>query len=95
MTKRHRLLKTIPQYAESNATNFIACYGIDRAEIIAKLTLEKIRASKKSLERRYGIDGLKCKKHPNYKAIRKPRIACQTCWDVWEMKHKNDKKVRY
>lgn len=90
--KRHKLLKTLPQYAESNANSFIAAYGVERAEIIAKLTLEKIRASKKSLERRYGIDGLKCKRHPNYQAIRVPRVACQTCWDIWEMKHKNDKK---
>jgi len=91
-SKRHKLMLTIPQYAQSNADIFIAAYGIDRALIVAKLTLEKIRASKKSIERRYGIDGLKCKKHPQYKAIRKPRMACQTCWDVWEMKHKNEKK---
>ena len=89
--KRHRLLKTIPQYAESNANVFIAAYGIDRAEIIAKLTLEKIRASKRSLIRRYGKDeDIKCARHPNYRAIRKPRIACQTCYDIWEMKHKEE-----
>lgn len=52
--KKHRLDKSLPKYAENHATMFIAGYGIDRAEIIAKLTLEKIRAQKKSLERRYG-----------------------------------------
>lgn len=91
--KRHELQKTLPQYAESNANNFIAAYGIDRAEIIAKLTLEKIRASKRSLIRRYGKDeNIKCVRHPRYKAIRKPRVACQICWDLYEMRHKNDKK---
>jgi hypothetical protein len=52
--KVHELLKTIPEYAKSNAETFIATYGIDRAEIIAKLTLEKIRASSKRLEEKYG-----------------------------------------
>jgi len=88
---RHKLMLTIPQYAQSNADIFIAAYGIDRAEIIAKLTLEKIRASKRSLIRRYGKnEDIKCVRHPNYKAIRKPRCACQTCWDIWEMKHPNE-----
>lgn len=24
-----------------------------------------------------------CRKHPRYKAIRKPRAACETCWEQW------------
>jgi len=92
MTKRHKLMHSLPKYAQNHHDSFIAAYGMDRALVVAKLTLEKIRASKRSLERRYGVDGLTCKKHPLYKAIRKPRVACQTCWDCYQMKHKNDKK---
>lgn len=55
MTKKeHKLLKSLPQYAEGWCSHFICTYGIDRAEIVAKLTLEKIRALKKALERKYG-----------------------------------------
>jgi len=91
--KQHRLLYPLWKYAENHCNAFIAGYGIDRAEIIAKLTLEKIRAQKKSLERKYGRgDELKCKKHPKYKAIRRPRVACGVCWDMYDRKHKNEKK---
>ncbi len=52
--KKHKLLKSLPEYAEGWCSHFICTYGIDRAEIVAKLTLEKIRALKKALERKYG-----------------------------------------
>lgn len=54
MSKQHKLEKPVWKYAESYCNTFIASFGIVRAEIIAKLTLEKIRANKKSLERKYG-----------------------------------------
>jgi len=90
---KHRLEKSLPCYAESHSTQFIAAYGIDRALIVAKLTTQKIIASKKSLERKYGAGSvMKCTQHPKYQAIRKPRVACGICWDIFESKHKNDKK---
>jgi len=52
--KKHELLKTLPQYAEGHCNTFIACYGIDRAEIVAKLTLHKIRAINTDLLKKYG-----------------------------------------
>lgn len=52
--KKFELSKPLPKYAENHCTQFIAGYGIERAEIIAKLTLEKIRAQRASLERKYG-----------------------------------------
>ena len=52
--KRHELQKTLPKYAESHCDNFIASYGIDRAEVIAKLTLFKIRAIQTDLDKKYG-----------------------------------------
>jgi hypothetical protein len=52
--KRHALLKTIPQYAEGHCDNFIASYGLERAEIVAKLTLHKIRAINTNLIKKYG-----------------------------------------
>lgn len=54
MKHKRKLNKPIPEFAQNFADAFICSYGIDRAEIIAKLVLEKIRASKKSLERKYG-----------------------------------------
>lgn len=30
---------------------------------------------------------LQCKKHPKYKAVRKPRIPCADCWRLWNFKH--------
>lgn len=27
----------------------------------------------------------KCKKHPKYKAIRKPRCNCKDCWDIYRV----------
>lgn len=29
---------------------------------------------------------MKCKKHPSYKAILKPRAKCKTCKDIWLFK---------
>lgn len=26
---------------------------------------------------------MKCRKHPKYKAIRKPRVLCPGCWWIW------------
>lgn len=52
--KHHRLEKPLWKYAENHCNTFIAGYGIERAEVIAKLTLEKIRAQRKSLKRKYG-----------------------------------------
>jgi Zn finger protein HypA/HybF involved in hydrogenase expression len=30
----------------------------------------------------------KCKKHPQYGAIRKPRSDCEACWEMYNVKHK-------
>jgi len=29
------------------------------------------------------LNGWRCKKHPTYMAIRKPRIPCAGCWYLW------------
>lgn len=56
MTKRNNKLdKPIPELAKIYADNLICRYGINHAEIIAKLALEKVRASRKSLQRKYGV----------------------------------------
>jgi len=52
--KNHKLDMTVPQIAESFANRFIGAYGIKDAEVVAKLTYEKIVASRRSLERKYG-----------------------------------------
>ncbi len=31
---------------------------------------------------------IKCKKHPSYKAIRKPRSGCEKCLEIFEMRQK-------
>lgn len=54
MSKKHELQKTLSQYAENHCNTFIASYGIDRAEVVAKLTLYKIRAIKTDLDKKYG-----------------------------------------
>ena len=49
-----KLDRPLPDIAQSFADRFIASYGIKDAERIALLALEKIRASREGLERRYG-----------------------------------------
>lgn len=34
----------------------------------------------------------KCKKHPKYKAIRKPIADCQECREMWSKKQEETKK---
>ena len=50
----NKLDKPLPEVAQSFADRFISGYGIADAERIAKLVYEKVVASRKSLERRYG-----------------------------------------
>jgi len=52
--QNNKLDKPISEIAETFASRFIAQYGIKAAEQVAKLVYEKIVASRKSLERRYG-----------------------------------------
>jgi len=52
--KNPKLDKPLPEIAQSFADRFIAGYGIADAERIAKLVWEKVVASRKSLERKYG-----------------------------------------
>ena len=52
--KNPKLEKPIAELAHDQSVKLIASYGIVEAEIVAKLTLEKIRASRKSLQRKYG-----------------------------------------
>jgi len=52
--RSNKLEKPIPELAHSFAVRFIGTYGIKDAERIAKLCYEKVVASRKSLERRYG-----------------------------------------
>lgn len=30
---------------------------------------------------------MKCKKHPKYKGINKPKVSCIDCWRVYYLKH--------
>ena len=52
--RSNKLNKPLPDIAQSFADRFIAGYGIKDAERVAKLVYEKVVASRKSLERRYG-----------------------------------------
>jgi hypothetical protein len=56
MPKKHRLDKPLWKYAENHANMFIAGYGLERAEIVAKLTLHKIRARTTDLLKKYGVE---------------------------------------
>lgn len=33
-----------------------------------------------------------CKKHPKYKAIRKPTCDCACCWKIYDELHSNEKE---
>ena len=35
----------------------------------------------------------KCRKHPKYKAMRKPQCDCKKCWQIWEDQVKRAAKV--
>jgi len=50
----NKLDRSIPDIAQIFAVRFIAQYGIEAAEQVAKLVYEKIAASRKSLQRKYG-----------------------------------------
>jgi hypothetical protein len=52
--RSNKLDKPIHEIAQTFADRFIAQYGIKSAEQVAKLCYEKIVASRKGLERRYG-----------------------------------------
>lgn len=30
---------------------------------------------------------VKCAKHYKYRALRKPRVACEACWYLWAREH--------
>ena len=52
--KNPKLDKPLPEIAQSFADRFISGYGIADAERVAKLAYEKVVASRKGLERKYG-----------------------------------------
>ncbi|MCK5611628.1 hypothetical protein KAR91_57690 [Candidatus Pacearchaeota archaeon] len=54
--KNPKLDKPLPEIAQSFADRFIAGYGITDAERIALLVYEKVVASHKGLERKYGSE---------------------------------------
>lgn len=31
---------------------------------------------------------MNCSKHPKYKAIHKPRVKCEKCWEMYEENHR-------
>ena len=35
------------------------------------------------------LDKVKCKKHPKYKVMRQPRVACPDCWSAWLSRNLN------
>jgi hypothetical protein len=36
---------------------------------------------------------LRCKNHPKYKIIRKPRTGCGACWFLWKIVELINRKV--
>jgi len=38
---------------------------------------------------------MRCKKHPKYKAVHKPRVECKRCLEMYEANHKRDKYCRH
>ncbi len=52
--RSNKLDRPLPDIAQLFADRFIAGYGIKDAERIAKLCYEKVVASRKGLERKYG-----------------------------------------
>ena len=52
--KNPKLDQPIHEIAHTFAVRFISSYGIKDAEQVAKLVYEKVVASRKGLERRYG-----------------------------------------
>lgn len=54
--RSNKLDKPLPEIAQNFADRFIASYGIKDAEQVAKLVWEKVVASRKSLQRKYGSE---------------------------------------
>lgn len=52
--RSNKLDRPLPEIAQLFTDRFISGYGIADAEQIAKLVWEKVVASRKSLERKYG-----------------------------------------
>ena len=34
---------------------------------------------------------LRCPKHKQYRAIRKPAVNCRTCWKLYKLRHASDR----
>ena len=90
--KGHKLMKSLPEYACLHASRFIAGYGIERAEIVAKLTLQKIRAKQAYMDKTYGGDIIKCKDHFLYQGKGKPCHSCSVCWEIWAANHRQEEQ---
>ena len=52
--KKKKYDRKVPDIAKLHSTTLIAKYGIDKAEVIAKLTLQKIKAQRKIADNKYG-----------------------------------------
>jgi len=53
--------------------------------LLSKATRDIIEEKQKNLKNR-------CKDHPKYKAMRKPRLDCKKCWALYNGKKKKGKK---
>ena len=38
---------------------------------------------------------MRCKKHPKYKAVHKPRVECERCLEMYEENHKRHPYCRH
>lgn len=54
MASKKKQPPNIPKLAQSKADDLIAYFGIKHAELIAKLIYQKVKASAKRLEDKYG-----------------------------------------
>lgn len=52
--KKKKYDRKVPDIAKLHSVTLIAKHGIEKAEIIAKLTLQKIKAQRKAAENKYG-----------------------------------------
>jgi len=55
---------------------------------MSKLDYDKKKFSMDSYGNLYPKE--KCKKHPKYKVILKPRCDCEVCWRLWNQKKLDD-----
>lgn len=66
--------------------------GSDRMKDPIEQTKLVVQLSKATADIVRRVPDTKCDKHRSYRAIRKPKVNCKVCWDIYNAKQKAKKE---